>query len=70
MGDLFEIVSRHVKLKKRGKKYVGICPFHEEKTGSLVVDPEANAFVCFGCGCRGGADEFECRVLEKRVSKQ
>ncbi len=51
--DLVEIISRHVALKKRGRNFVGLCPFHNEKTPSFSVNPELQIFKCFGCGESG-----------------
>lgn len=51
--DIVELVSETVKLKRTGRHYVGLCPFHEEKTGSFTVDPDKNLFYCFGCGAGG-----------------
>ncbi|MEW6007776.1 MAG: DNA primase [bacterium] len=51
--NLVDLVSQYVVLKKRGKNFVGLCPFHEEKTPSFTISPEKQLFYCFGCG-RGG----------------
>jgi DNA primase len=56
--DLVEVASDHVKLKKRGRKYEGLCPFHEEKTPSFSIDPEKGLFYCFGCHAGGDAIKF------------
>ena len=48
--DIVSVVSEYVKLRKTGKNYVGLCPFHQEKTPSFTVDPEKQFFYCFGCG--------------------
>ncbi len=47
--NLVELVSQHVALKKAGRQYKGLCPFHQEKTPSFHVDPEKGLFYCFGC---------------------
>lgn len=52
-NDIVEVISAHVPLKKRGKNYVGLCPFHQEKTPSFTVSAEKQMYHCFGCG-RGG----------------
>lgn len=54
--DIVEIVSRYVTLKRSGRKMVGLCPFHTEKTPSFTVDREAQLFYCFGC--QAGGDVF------------
>ena len=56
--DIVDVVSAHVHLKKQGKDYVGLCPFHNEKTPSFNVIPSKNMFYCFGCGAGGSAVTF------------
>ena len=56
--DIVDVVSAHVHLKKRGKDYIGLCPFHNEKTPSFNVIPAKNMFYCFGCGAGGSAITF------------
>ena len=56
--DIVALVSEYVKLRKTGKNYVGLCPFHEEKTPSFSVDPDKQMFYCFGCGAGGTAFNF------------
>ena len=55
-SDIVDVVSDYVRLKKRGSKFVGLCPFHNEKTPSFNVDPKENLFYCFGC--QKGGDTF------------
>src|SRR3954454_2319796 len=47
--DIVELIGQSVALKRRGKDYVGLCPFHQEKTPSFKVDPGRQYFYCFGC---------------------
>jgi DNA primase len=56
--DLAEIVSEHVTLKRSGRRLVGLCPFHSEKTPSFTVSPEQGLFKCFGCGKGGDVFSF------------
>jgi len=56
--DLVEYVGRTVKLSKSGADWVGCCPFHSEKTGSLRVSPARQKFKCFGCAVHGDAIDF------------
>lgn len=56
--DIVDIVSDAVMLKKAGKNYVGLCPFHAEKTPSFSVSPEKQIYYCFGCGAGGNAFSF------------
>lgn len=59
--DIVSLVSEYVKLRKTGKNYVGLCPFHEEKTPSFSVDPDKQLFYCFGCGVGGTVFNFLMR---------
>jgi len=53
-----EVISEYVTLKKAGSNYIGLCPFHNEKTPSFVVNPVKNFYNCFGCGNGGNAVKF------------
>ena len=60
MGNIVAIIKKHgVELKKVGKNYKGLCPFHREKTPSFTVSPRNQTFFCFGCGKSGNAVDFE-----------
>jgi len=59
--DIVDLVGRHVGLKKAGRSYKGLCPFHHEKTPSFVVTPERGTWHCFGCGEGGNAFTFLMR---------
>jgi DNA primase len=60
--DLLALVGTHVALKKRGGKYTGLCPFHQEKTPSFTVDPQKGFWHCFGCGKGGDAITFAMQM--------
>ena len=54
-------ISRRVRLKKRGRDHLGLCPFHKEKTPSFTVNEDKGFYHCFGCGAHGDAIDFVMR---------
>ncbi|MDB5230222.1 MAG: primase [Chitinophagaceae bacterium] len=56
--DIIDVIGEFVKLKKRGANYLGVCPFHNEKTPSFTVSPAKEIFKCFGCGKSGNTISF------------
>ncbi len=56
--DIVEIINSFVKLKKRGTNYIGLCPFHNEKSPSFTVSPSKEIYKCFGCGRSGNSITF------------
>jgi len=56
--DIVDVVSPYVNLRKAGRNYLGLCPFHSEKTPSFTVSPDKQMYYCFGCGERGTAVSF------------
>ncbi len=78
-NDVVDLISEYVPLKKRGKNFVGLCPFHTEKAPSFTVTPDKQIFYCFGCGEGGNVISFlmkheklsfpeAVKVLAKRAS--
>lgn len=59
---LFEYAAKVMKLKLVGNRYVGLCPFHHEKTPSFYINPEQDLFYCFGCNKGGDLFTFHCLV--------
>ena len=57
-ADVVEIVGRYVQLKKAGANFMGLCPFHGEKSPSFSVSPTKQFYHCFGCGVHGNAIGF------------
>ncbi|MGH7924832.1 MAG: CHC2 zinc finger domain-containing protein, partial [Candidatus Binatus sp.] len=57
-ADIIEIVGAHVRLRRAGRNFVGLCPFHNEKTPSFSVNAERGFFHCFGCGAGGTVFNF------------
>lgn len=56
--SILDVVGHYVKLRKQGRNYVGLCPFHHEKTPSFTVSPEKGLFYCFGCKASGDMLSF------------
>jgi DNA primase len=56
--DIVDVISQYVRLQKRGKNYLGLCPFHNEKTPSFTVSREKGLYHCFGCGAGGNVFTF------------
>ncbi|KAB8330025.1 DNA primase [Scytonema tolypothrichoides VB-61278] len=63
--DIVDVISEHVVLRKRGKDYVGLCPFHSEKSPSFTASQTKQMYYCFGCQAGGNAIKF-LMDLEKR----
>ena len=57
-ADIVEVVSTYVELKKRGRNFFGLCPFHSEKSASFSVNQDRQIYKCFGCGVGGGSINF------------
>ena len=57
-NDIVDVISQQVRLKKSGANYLGLCPFHNEKTPSFSVSPQKGIFHCFGCGVGGSVINF------------
>lgn len=60
--DIADVVGGHVGLKRSGKQFKGLCPFHDEKSPSFYVDPVRRSFKCFGCGAWGDVFDFVQKV--------
>src|SRR3954469_22526788 len=57
-SDIVQLIGQSVSLKRRGKDFVGLCPFHQEKTPSFHVSPSKQFFHCYGCKAGGNAIDF------------
>ncbi|MBU2251187.1 MAG: DNA primase, partial [Candidatus Omnitrophica bacterium] len=64
--DIVELISGYLSLKKAGRNFKGLCPFHGEKTPSFMVSPQKQIFHCFGCGQGGGI--FQFLTLVEKIS--
>jgi DNA primase len=60
--SILEVISKYVNLKKNGKNYKGVCPFHSEKNPSFMVNEEKQIYHCFGCGQGGDVFTFLMKV--------
>ena len=60
--DIVDLVGSYVQLKRKGRLYGGLCPFHSEKTPSFYVYPDTQSFYCFGCGAGGDAISFTKKI--------
>ncbi|CAB4569859.1 unannotated protein [freshwater metagenome] len=56
--DIVAVISEHVQLKRVGRRWQGLCPFHQEKSGSFSVNAEEKLYYCFGCGAKGDVITF------------
>lgn len=56
--NIVDVISQYVNLQKKGSQYFGLCPFHNEKTGSFSVSPQKQMYYCFGCGKGGNVFSF------------
>src|SRR6185503_17997080 len=65
-ANILQVVQEYVPLKRAGRTYKGLCPFHSEKTSSFHVDPEKSFFHCFGCNT--GGDVFKFIELQEKVA--
>jgi DNA primase len=61
-ADIVEVLTDFMQLVKRGKNYIGLCPFHSEKTPSFNVSPDKQIYKCFGCGKAGSAVNFVMEI--------
>lgn len=57
-SDIVSVIGSYVKLTKKGNRFFGLCPFHNEKTGSFSVAPDTQLYYCFGCGAGGNVFTF------------
>ena len=61
-NDILDIISQYVILKRSGRNFMGLCPFHKEKSPSFSVSPDKQIFHCFGCGAGGDVISFICKI--------
>ena len=61
-NDIVDVVSQYVILKRKGRSFFGLCPFHKEKSPSFSVSPDRQIFHCFGCGVGGNVIHFISKI--------
>ena len=61
-NDIVDVISQYVHLKRSGRNYFGLCPFHNEKSPSFSVSPDKQIFHCFGCGVGGNVITFVSQI--------
>ena len=61
-NDIVEVISQYIHLKRSGRNYFGLCPFHNEKSPSFSVSPDKQIFHCFGCGTGGNVISFISKI--------
>jgi len=66
--SIVDIISGYVNLKRSGENFVGLCPFHNEKTPSFTVNEKKGVFHCFGCGAGGDVISFLTRIRNESFS--
>ena len=67
-NDIVDVISQYVHLKRSGRNFFGLCPFHNEKSPSFSVSPDKQIFHCFGCGVGGNVFTFLTKI--EGISKQ
>jgi DNA primase len=68
-ADIVDVVSEHVVLKKQGKDFTGLCPFHDDKSPSFSVSPSKQFYYCFSCGAGGNAIKFLMELGKRSFSE-
>ncbi|MGC8713266.1 MAG: CHC2 zinc finger domain-containing protein, partial [Leptodesmis sp.] len=67
--DIVDVVSEYVVLRKQGKDFVGLCPFHDDKSPSFTVSPSKQFYYCFSCGAGGNAIKFLMELGKRSFSE-
>ncbi|MBW4535417.1 MAG: DNA primase [Pleurocapsa minor HA4230-MV1] len=67
--DIVDVISEHIVLRKRGKDFLGLCPFHNEKTPSFSVSQDKQVYYCFGCSAGGNAYKFLMEINKQSFAE-
>jgi|TARA_X000000950_G_scaffold281001_1_gene376745 DNA primase len=67
-ADIVDVVGEHVMLKKKGREFVGLCPFHDDKSPSMTVSPAKQFYYCFSCGAGGNSLKFLMELKRQSFS--
>ena len=62
LNDIVDVISQYIHLKRSGRNFFGLCPFHNEKSPSFSVSPDKQIFHCFGCGVGGNVITFVSKI--------
>lgn len=68
-NDIVDVISQYVTLKRSGRNFFGLCPFHNEKSPSFSVSPDKQIFHCFGCGVGGNVIHFISKIENARIHR-
>jgi DNA primase len=68
-ADIVDVVGEHVVLKKKGREFVGLCPFHDDRSPSMTVSPAKQFYYCFSCGAGGNAIKFLMELQRQSFSE-
>ena len=71
-ADIVDVISHYLQVRRKGRSYVAVCPFHDDHDPSMTINPERQIYKCFVCGAGGSVFGFvqnyiSCRLYDKKV---